>query len=555
MDFPQLLGSFYSSFSSQADCQRAMNVYCERIESGAGRGQFAMYKQFGLRPFGQFGVGQGTRGMLLDPTNSQLRTVQGATLYDIFSSGTVNSTLGPMVNDGLPVVMDQSVNSVFIVSGNVLYRNNSAALTAIATPFVPISVGVIAGLVVALEADSTDFYFSTDDGVTWNALDTQNAEAYPNRLINLVIDHQELWLFGNRRTQVFVPGQDPDAPFDAIPSGLIEMGLAAKFGVARMDNSIFWLGSNRDGDHMVWRANGYSPVRVSNHAVENAFRSYPVHEDAIMQAFQLNGHSCLRLTFPSANNGRGATWQYDASLPPDIAWTECSWWNLIQGYEERHRGAFYTSAFGKILVGDHSNGWIYELTPDEYTDFGYPIRWYRRTPHTTKENKRIRYRTFEIVPQTGVGLVNPLWLNDWRLSPSAFVTALAAEVSGGTVTAAQALVLQSIYDLKPYTPLDPYPSPDTMNTLGFYPWGAKSQLSNGTVLGSAPQLAMRYSDDGGENFGAWRHRSLGLRGTRNNRLEFYYLGMGRDRVWEIQGESPVKEAILQGTFSASVGDS
>lgn len=553
MDFPQLLGAFYTDLASKADCQRAMNVYLSRIESGGGRGPYVMYKQFGQRAFKQVYATNGCRGMILAPSNINLFTIHGDTFFDILEDGTVNSSLGGLVNDGLPVSLDYSSNTLFIVSSNILYRINSGALTTPATPFIPSSVGVIAGIIVATELNTANFYFSLDDGATWAALDQQTAEAFPNQLVNLLIDHQELWLFGNRRTQVFVVGDDPNAPFDAIPSGVIEVGLQAKFGCARLDNTIFLYGSNKDGDHQVVRMNGYTPMRVSTHAVENVFRGYGKNTDAIMASFQLNGHSCLRLSFPSANNGLGATWHYDASLPPELAWTEAGWWNLKQGYHERHRSPFYTAAFGFIIAGDHTNGWLYKLTPDDYTDFGYPLRWLRRTPHITKENKQVSYRRLEVLARVGNGLLSPLWLHTYDRDAATFAANLATQVAGGNVTAAEALVLQAIYDQTPYTPLNPYPTPDTMNTLGFRPWGAYTTLSNGTTLGGPPEIEMRYSNDGGENFTQYSARSSGLVGQFNKRLFWNRLGKGRDRVWEFAGGSPAPEAIVGAAFDAEVG--
>lgn len=554
MDFPQLLGPSYTPLSMKAECQRAMNVYLERIESGAGRGPVAMYRQYGLSVWSAIPAAAGkmeNRGFLLDPTNDHLFTVQGDTVYDFNSAGTLNGAgVSPVAGTGL-VEMDESRDSLFIVAGGVLYRVFGGALTTPATPFVPITVGVISGLVVSIEEGTNRFYWSTDDGATWPALNFQTAEAYPNSLINLVIDHQELWLFGNRRTQVFVVGSDPDAPFEAVQAGVIEMGLAARRAVAQLDNSIFWLGKNKNGDVMVFRANGYTPLRVSDHAVENAMRSYGFHDDASMHPFQLNGRSCIRLTFPSARSGLGATWEYDVNMNH---WTEVGSWNWRYGYFERHRGNAYVSAFEKIIVGDFANGYLYELSPDNYTDFGYPLRFERRAPHLTRENLEIQYKRFEVVCQIGVGLVTPYWLNSYSMNRPDFVTALAAAVAGGGVTAAQALVLQDIYDQVPYIPLNPYPAPDVMDDLGFFAWGTTSMLSDGTTVGEVPVIQMRYSNTGAETWTEYSPRSLGRTSDFTQRLYWDFLGMGRDRVWELASDAPVKIAIVGGSFKAEVCD-
>ena len=227
-----------------------MNVVVERIESGQGRAEFAMYRSPGLSLWRSSALGSVCRGLLVDPTNDHLFAVQDGTIYDILTDGSINRSYAPISNDGLIVSMDESRNTLFVVSNSILYRVFGGALSTPTTPFTPAAVAVISGRIVALEKDTNRFYWSDDDGATWNALDFQTAETYPNTLLNIIVDHQELWLFGNRRTQVYVTGNDPDAPFDSVSAGIIEVGLAAKLAVGRLDNSIFWLGRNRDGDHI-----------------------------------------------------------------------------------------------------------------------------------------------------------------------------------------------------------------------------------------------------------------------------------------------------------------
>ena len=120
MDFPGLLGPFYTAFSTKAEVESCKNFRLEKIESGAGRNQYAMYKQYGLKVFGSvtdspFAGKSVCRGLLLDPTNVHLFTIFDDTLYDVLEDGTLNPAtvpLGPMVNDGLICSMDESAAAV-----------------------------------------------------------------------------------------------------------------------------------------------------------------------------------------------------------------------------------------------------------------------------------------------------------------------------------------------------------------------------------------------------------------------------------------------------------
>src|SRR5262245_50645789 len=66
---------------------------------------------------------------------------------------------------------------------------------------------------------------------------------------------------------------------------------------------------------------------------------------------------------------------------------------------------YHAFCFGKHLVGDRSNGIIYELTPEEFTGAaGLAIGRVRRAHHSSGENKVIRYRSLEVDLQRGIVL-------------------------------------------------------------------------------------------------------------------------------------------------------
>jgi hypothetical protein len=275
---------------------------------------------------------------------------------------------------------------------------------------------------------------------------------------------------------------------------------------------------------------------VSNHAVENAFRAYRRHDDAIMSTYQLNGHSCLRLTFPSANE----SWEYDVSTG---MWYQLAFWNSATNVYERHRVNFYASAFGKIYGGDYGNGMLYEMSPDFFSDFGYPIRWERRAPHQAADGKRVIYRRFGLFMQVGVGTTTPIWLNDHSVDPVTFAADLASLVGATTITQAQSDAMQAIYNYQPYDQDLAMPQPSVMTPLGFYDYGTR------------PSVSLRWSNDGGVSYGPFFSRDMGRAGDFNKRIYWVRCGMGRDRVWEISGTSPVKTAIVQAAMNADACDS
>src|ERR1700685_3758095 len=106
---------------------------------------------------------------------------------------------------------------------------------------------------------------------------------------------------------------------------------------------LFWLGQDSRGAAIAWRANGYTPVRISTHATEFAWQSYSKVSDAISYSYQDQGHTFWHLFFPSANK----SWRYDAATG---LWHEVAYLN--GGTSIAHLSQCYCFAFGKHLVGD-----------------------------------------------------------------------------------------------------------------------------------------------------------------------------------------------------------
>ena len=98
-------------------------------------------------------------------------------------------------------------------------------------------------------------------------------------------------------------------PFDVIPGGFIEQGTSCIAPPVKLDNSIFWMGGDERGAGIGWRAEGYTPRRISTHAIELAWQGYATIADMVSYAYQDQGHSFWVLYFPTAN----ATWVYDVA--------------------------------------------------------------------------------------------------------------------------------------------------------------------------------------------------------------------------------------------------
>ena len=117
----------YQSQSINADCQRCMNWYPEAIESGMGKGAFALYPTPGLNLFAE--TATPVRGGL--EINGRAFFVGGSSLWELTSAGIVTNW-GNVGNDGNPVSMATNGTAGYqigIVSAGSLYVFNTKTNT------------------------------------------------------------------------------------------------------------------------------------------------------------------------------------------------------------------------------------------------------------------------------------------------------------------------------------------------------------------------------------------------------------------------------------------
>ena len=217
----------------------------------------------------------------------------------------------------------------------------------------------------------------------------------PDNLVSIICDHGQVYLLGETTSEVWSDvGTFPFA-FQRIPGSSSQHGIAAKFSVARLGNTFAYLAKNNRGQSEVVMMNGYFPQRISTHAVENTLVNQKV-SDAIAYTYQLEGHECYVITFPSLD----LTWVYDIATQ---LWHKWLWVDNQNNYH-RHRSNCSAVFQGLVLVGDYQNGQIYQLDPTNFTDDGERIRRVRRCPHLVTDLQRQYFDEFQIQFQPGVGL-------------------------------------------------------------------------------------------------------------------------------------------------------
>lgn len=447
----------------------------------------------------------GTPTGLTYAVNNNTMTVTAAT------NGTIS--LGQtVIGTGIPA--NTIVTAFGTGSGGVgTYTVNNAQYVASGTRYflnftvLPTSDGAFSGANTVSTVDNY-FVYNRPGTQQWgasnalspisSALSFASKDGAPDNLVSLIVDHREVYLLGENSSEVWVDAGLFPFPFQRIPGTSTQHGIAAQFSMSRVGNSFAYVSKNERGQGQVMMMNGYTPTRISTHAVENSIANQYI-ADAIAWTYQIEGHEIYVVTFPTID----LTWAYDTTTG---FWHKWLWVDSTNIYH-RHRGNCSAVFQGMVLVGDYQNGNIYELDTQNYTDNGNEIRRLRRCPHIVTDLQRQYFDELQLQFQPGVGLSG--------VTNSRSTSAIAGIAIAGLAVAGTS--------------------------------GTASQNVN-------PQAMLRWSNDGGSTWSNEHWAGIGQQGKYKNRVIWRRLGTARDRIYEVVVTDPVKAVIVSANLKASMGE-
>jgi hypothetical protein len=519
-----ILGSSYVARSINAADNRMVNLFPEIVPEGGKEAGF-LNRAPGLNFLQTVGTGP-IRGLWAHQTNgTDFYVVSGTEVYKLTGLTSTPVKIGDVSGTGPVSIADNGAVIFFACNGpSYTYYEPTDEFDAITDENFPgaVTVGYLDNQFIFNEPNSQRLW-SVDTvnpangeyiyPLVFDPLFFSSADGSPDGVVAINCDHRQLWVFGTDSVEVWYNAGLANFPLTPIQGAFNEIGCVAAFSVAKLDNTLFWLGTDARGQGIVYKANGYAGIRVSTHAIEYAIAQYGNISDALAYTYQQEGHSFYVLTFPSAN----ATWVYDVSthaieyaiaqygnISNALAYTyqqeghsfyvltfpsaNATWvydvstqaWHERAGFENgaftRHRSNCQCNFGGNIVVGDFQNGNIYTLDLNVYADNGDIQKWlrsWRALPTGQNNLKRTAQHSLQLDCETGVGL--------------------------------------------------------------------------NTGQGLTPEAMLRWSDDGGHTWSNEHWREMGKIGQYGYRTIWRRLGMTlkiRDRVYEVSGTDPVKIAIM-----------
>lgn len=329
--------------ATQSSQETLLNMYAEIVQRPNGQSQIIRRQRPGLVV--QMALAGEKRCIerhkddhYLIVANS-LYSYDGSTLALMGTIGTSTGRCSMVFNDN---------DQILISDGAKLYYWNGSSIQDVNVPeddFTPGHVAYISGYGIVVNRGTGQFFITAaNDFSAIDALDFATAESSPDPLVTAFVDHNEIWLAGQRTIEVWQVTGGTDFPMTPLSNAQLERGCRAEWSFAAEDNTVFFLGD----DDIVYRADGYRPVRVSNHAVEDKISRLSEADRAAASAviYTWRGHKFYTLTF-----GRSLTLQLNIGT---------GLWNHADTFGEDYWQ----------VIGSAGHKTDYFLTPDSICTLG-----------------------------------------------------------------------------------------------------------------------------------------------------------------------------------------
>lgn len=399
--------TFYQSESGLLSSQRCINWIPTAAESTSLNDR-SLLQPLGLKQFADSTINVNRGGQLMDGVPY---FVNGDSLISVASDGTITNH-GTVLGSGRTSMANNGQYLVILVPGRYAYAYDriTGTLSSINDSDFRLSDTVVFkdGYFTFSASDGTVFFVSAlNDPFTYDALDFGSAEINPDSIVALHVNHNELFICGSETIEIHQNIGGSGFPFQRIPGANIQKGVHAKFSLVEFDNTFCFIGGGYNERSAVWKITGSSSAqKISTDAIDKEIQKFTKEEinDAFAMTYAHHGQFLAIFTIESTRIP-SRTFVYNASAS---ALTESRIWFEFQDgvTDNRFRVQSIVQAYGKLLVGDSTNGVIGELDYDTLDYYGDEI--YRRSVISpfNADGLPIFAGEFEATFEAGVGLTS-----------------------------------------------------------------------------------------------------------------------------------------------------
>lgn len=373
------------SQSLSVSIMNGLSENCYIMETPGGKGPVACVGRMGSENFASGAPARGCREV-----DGSAYFVLGPELVKVDSAGS-KTVLGSVPGQSLVSMTDDGVNVIVANGTSTAYYYNvqTSTFSTIALPASAYSIAYLDTYIV-FSSDERRWYISAvGDSDSFDSLDFALKSKSPDDLIGLIEDHSEILLFGAKTVEPWFNSGEIDFAFSQNTAGVIDRGTAARHSIAKTDNTIFFLGD----DYIVYRLQGYQPVRISTDSIEvrisdviNAGGAADVSNAHAFVFFE-HGHKFYQLTIPNR-----------VTLLYNIA---TNLWSTLKHFDyPTHHANCYCFAYGKHLFGAIDGG-VKRMARSIYDDSGRPLKPIVRSKYYSAEGRRLRWKKIKVLCDFG----------------------------------------------------------------------------------------------------------------------------------------------------------
>lgn len=262
------------------------------------------------------------------------------------------------------------------------------------------------------------------DGITFTPTDFGTAEVDPDIINALEVSNGQLYALGAEIIQPYQTVGGSGFPFATIPTGTVERGLAARFGVVKANNTFYFMGGGDQQEVSIWQFTGNGAIKVSTPAIDHFMQDLGDTEikGVFAWSYQTEGEEYVGFTF----SNRTFVYQVTASQRKGR-----SIWHERQTEGTRWRANTVVRAFNQIYVGDERTGKIGIIDPNIYTEYSDTLTREFTTQPFNFEGAPVFVNEYEMVMASGVGNVlstNPVVQHSYSGNGLNFTPTLTREM-------------------------------------------------------------------------------------------------------------------------------
>lgn len=291
------------SYSDKNNSSELLNLYVHMEEQGS-KSNHVLLNTSGLKQLGELDY---TIYGIYEFIN-KIYAATAQALYVFNNDTNTFDIVGAVVFDRKVTFADNGLDLMIVGGNGYSYTPDTDTIKNMDTEegwYPAAMVTYMDGYFIFNRTGTGQFFISKLYSTEIDPIDWASAESAPDDTIGVIVASRQLWIIGERTSEVWYDSGDPDFPFTRISGAVSDIGCSNHQTIAKIRENIFFTGI----DNKVYLTNGYTPTIVSTSAIEKHLSE--ANRDTLTAfTYSENGHWFYALTI---NNTK--TFVYD----PDTA--------------------------------------------------------------------------------------------------------------------------------------------------------------------------------------------------------------------------------------------